>query len=510
MWIIETVLDNEIRHNSRLKNFLRAAALTTGLTLGAIFPSYGQHNVHIKTNTLDQSAQGTPIAGAVISKDQGDVVKVTDANGDAMLTNVNGTMSIKAIHPDYKQFEQTFTINSDTTLYFAMPKNIRIGNWGIDTLRVDWYKNTFQAATNDDTDPSHWKQIAPINNRLKPGQYSYADSLLVVDAINNLESGTGYDLIKLIPNTASKDTTYTIELNSFTNFSSISTNINMQICKGYSQITTTNEMKRIIHEITQQFDMWPYPGNNVPAPGSVMDPAVQTMTDPKKWDFDYIALTFDQSYRKKNGKQNLFLSQMSEYVALGNVGLVSITSPVNGATDLDTLLNILGSKDANAMWYDFKIATDAAGNNVFIAQNDVDRPRINVDLEPGKTYFLFERARNGTSTGLWSGGNKITTKALLTTGVENIILGHDLLIYPNPTTHDITVEYYLLRQSKINICLYNIGGKKMTCYSFKESSGLQSHTIDLTCIGNGIYILKLVTLDSGQERLIKALKFIKN
>ena len=491
----------------KIKHITLLACL--GIGLGTILPSYGQHNVHIKTNTLDQSVQGTPIAGAVISKDQGDVVKVTDVNGDAILTNVDGTMSIKAMHPDYKQFTQTFNITSDTTLYFAMPKNIRLGPWGTDTLNVTWYKNTFRNTLTSDSDPRRWKQVAPINNRLKPGQYSYADSLLVVDAINTLESGTGYDLITLVPSSASKDTTYTIELNSYTNFSNIGYNNNI-ISAGNSKIMSTTEKKDIIHEIDNQWEMKPYPGNNVPTPGSVMDPDVGTMTDPNKMDFDHIALTFDQSYRKKNGKQNLFLSQMSEYFALGNVGLVSISNPVNGATDLDTLLNILGTKDANAMWYDFKITTDAAGNNVFIAQNGVDRPRINVALEPGKTYFLFEIARNGTSTGSWPSPIQISTKALIITYEEDILFGSNTIVYPNPTSKDITIKYYLLQGAIINIFLYNYSGKELTHDTFAESSGSHSHTIDLTSIGKGTYFLKLVTHDSGRTILLKTIKFIKD
>ncbi len=394
---------------SQLRNLFKSTALSVGMALVSILPSYGQHNVHIKTNTLDQSASGAPIAGVVISKDKGDVVTITDANGEATLTNVDGTMSIKALHQDYKQFEQTFNITSDTTLYFAMPKNIRIGPWGTDTLNVEWYKNTFQMATYKD--PPRWKQVNPITNRLAPGQYLPEDSLLVVDAINILEAGTGYDLITLVPSSVTKDTTYTIELNSYTNFSYIGYDINYITFAGNSKITTTDKTKYVIHEINNQFGMRPYPGNNVPGPGSVMDPTSQTMTDPMKWDFDHIALTMDESHRKKNGKQNLFLSNMTEYVALSNVEIMSIISPLNNAVDVDTLLNIVGIKDSNAVWYDYKITSDIEGNNVFLTQNGVDRPRLIVDLEPEKTYFLFERARNNTSTGIWSTPIQVTTKA---------------------------------------------------------------------------------------------------
>jgi hypothetical protein len=187
-----------------------------------------------------------------------------------------------------------------------------------------------------------------------------------------------------------------------------------------------------------------------------------------------------------------------------------LVTPANNSVDLDTLLSIIGTKDANAIWYDYKLASDIAGNVIVHSQNGVDRPGINVDLEPGKTYYIFERAKNNTSTGSWSGGNKITTKALTTTGIADIILGDDLLIYPNPTTQDITVEYYLLRQSKINVCLYNLDGKELIGQEFEDPPGSQSHRINLKSIGKGIFILKIETLCDGKSRHLKALKIIKN
>jgi hypothetical protein len=97
-----------------------------------------------------------------------------------------------------------------------------------------------------------------------------------------------------------------------------------------------------------------------------------------------------------------------------------------------------------------------------------------------------------------------------TTGIENIFQGGDFLIYPNPTNYDITLEYYLLQNLKINIYLYNMDGKKLICQSFDKTSGSQSRSINLTLIGKGIFILKLVTLDAGKERLIKTFKLIRN
>jgi len=104
--------------------------------------------------------------------------------------------------------------------------------------------------------------------------------------------------------------------------------------------------------------------------------------------------------------------------------------------------------------------------------------------------------------------NNQTPKA--TTGIEDIIIQGDLLIYPNPANQDITIEYYLLQNLEINICLYSLDGKKTICQSYEKSTGSQIHRINLSSFEKGIFIIKLMTRDSGKERLIKTFKLIRN
>jgi hypothetical protein len=491
---------------SSLETIIKSARnIAAGIALSAvsILSANAQYNVHVKAASLDKTPSGTPIAGAVISKDQGDVVKVSDANGDAVLTNVGGSMSIKASHPDYKQFEQTFNISSDTTIYFAMPKTIRLGPWGTDNLNADWWKYIYSCSATQD--PLHWKQIIPVNVRIEGA--SVADSLNIVAAMDMMKNSSGYDLFKIVSPTASKDTTYTIYMNTGPNTSTLIPDINLIAYKGWSKITGA-DITLITHEIVKSQYGWPT--GLIPRPLTNAEPSTPDRPPWQPLDGSYLSLKLEQDFRKKGGKQSLMIFNMQNYVALGNVGVVPIVFPANNAVDVDTLLSILGTKDVNTTsGYDFKITSDALGNNIVISQNGVDRPRIsNVDLEPGKDYYIWERA-NGNNVGSWGTPNKISTKSLLTTYKREILLGSGTTVYPNPTSKDITVKYYLLQGSIINISLYNYTGKKLTCDSFAESTGLQSHRIDLTYFGKGIYILKLVTCDSGQERLIKTFKLIK-
>jgi hypothetical protein len=98
---LENITDNEIKHDSRLKRFVKNTLLYGGMLLAGAFISQealAQYNVQVRARLLDKTEQGSPIPNAVISKDDGDVVKLTDVNGDATLTNVGGQMDIKISH----------------------------------------------------------------------------------------------------------------------------------------------------------------------------------------------------------------------------------------------------------------------------------------------------------------------------------------------------------------------------------------------------------------------------
>jgi hypothetical protein len=405
---LENITNTEIRHNSRFKNFLRKTLLYGSMLLGAGAISQealAQYNVTIHARSLDKTAEGSAISGAVISKDGGDVVKVTGANGDVVLTDVGGPITIKLSQQDYLTFSQSFNITSDTELWFATPAHYRSGTFGTNVETVAEYFKDIYVEAGPTHDPIRWSQIIPVPMQIVNA--TKLDSTNIMAAANTMEQSTGYNLFNFV-SSAGTDPTYIIYMHAGTDASDISSDVAGISLGGYSNITNSDPIK-ITHEIATSQDNWPT--SAIPIPTNA-DPAVQTRPPWQPIDGSYLSLKIEQDFRKKNNKQSLMIGLMQNYIALGNVGTVPVVSPVNNSIDLDTLLTITGTKDANAIWYDYKITSDPAGNAILISQTDLDRPRINVDLEPGKTYYIFERARNSTSTGAWSAADKITTKSL--------------------------------------------------------------------------------------------------
>jgi hypothetical protein len=130
-------------------------------------------------------------------------------------------------------------------------------------------------------------------------------------------------------------------------------------------------------------------------------------------------------------------------------------------------------------------------------------------LQPDSEYTITAVVTDGSK--ITSANNSKTFKtAKATNGIEDLVIGGDFRIYPNPVYQDITVEYYLLQNLEITISLYNLEGKKMICQSYTKTTGSQSHKINLTSIVKGIYIISIETFNTGQTRRIKDLKIIKN
>lgn len=88
-----------------------------------------------------------------------------------------------------------------------------------------------------------------------------------------------------------------------------------------------------------------------------------------------------------------------------------------------------------------------------------------------------------------------------TLGLENTTLENDVLIYPNPTSKDITISYSG-NQQLVSVKVVDLNGKIVRLHKF--DSGFQN-TINLSNLSSGMYFLQI---SSQTESLIK--KLIKN
>ena len=393
----------------KLKKFLKKTALTTlvagALTLGAVGSSNAQnYDMNFNVRKL-QHGQGPFVSGVKVDIDNGSYIGFTNASGVANIPQIpSGNHTVKVSKQGYIQFTQNnYQLNANTSFDACILPKTQIGPWGTNEFDVAKYKATFTISTGGygNRDPPQWAQIAPIENRISNA--NAADSLLVQQAISQLETMSGYDLITI--DNYPEESSYTINMNSNTNFSTFGTDEFGTIFVGYSNITTTNQKKRVIHEIVKQFDMNPLSYYIYP---SVMDPDVGTMTELQPWDANHIAVTFDEHYAKQRGEQDLFIGNMEEFTNPTTPNPTVITLPVNNATNLGTAVNTIWNNISGTDKYHVDIATNATFTNM-VYDLYVLRKDTTINLSENTTYFERVRTENTAGVSSWSPTVTFTT-----------------------------------------------------------------------------------------------------
>lgn len=87
-------------------------------------------------------------------------------------------------------------------------------------------------------------------------------------------------------------------------------------------------------------------------------------------------------------------------------------------------------------------------------------------------------------------------------GIEDNQLDRSLSVYPNPSTGRVTVEYTLEQGAAVNVTVTDLVGKTVMQQSLRTASGVQTETIDLGNLSNGMYLLKLDAGDRQATRTI--------
>jgi len=409
-----------------LEQTIKSIVKATPYSLAFLSPVFAYQGVDAQSNDINfkvkelTNGTGADIANTrIIITDETNntqFIGFSDSNGQTTINQVpygNYTINMSKDENFLQLTQKNYVLNTNQTFNASIPKKIRTGPWGTDTLKVDWYNAVFQSigTTGLNSDPSKWDHIKPIYNKLAPGT-PQTDSLLVVTAITDLKNKTGYDLIKLVPN-ASADTSYVIYMNSAAAASFISTDANRTILNGWSKITPTTATKKIIHEITQQFDM--YPLNDPALYPSVMDQNISTMTDPQKWDYDHIALTFDQHTAKARGEQDFFLGNLLEFVPKTLPSSTNNILPANNSIGLPSAVENKWNPIANADNYRLQISKNSSFTDLII-DKAVYRNDTTITLPEGTQCYERIRVINSIGNSSWSIPITFTTKKVVMPG----------------------------------------------------------------------------------------------
>ena len=92
--------------------------------------------------------------------------------------------------------------------------------------------------------------------------------------------------------------------------------------------------------------------------------------------------------------------------------------------------------------------------------------------------------------------NTTTTSCFNHTLLEDFLL-EELLVYPNPTDSDITIEFESLSSDEIKIGIYNSLGQEILNREISSFSGEFKEKINLEDYSEGVYIINIIS-NTGQ------------
>jgi len=173
------------------------------------------------------------------------------------------------------------------------------------------------------------------------------------------------------------------------------------------------------------------------------------------------------------------------------INTVLLTNPVNGDTAAGILPLFVWNEVVGVYNYELQIFNNDLTYTDTVFVDSASSFKSYKPLEIGKEYSWKARAmKNGEITN-WSETWDFYTE--LPEGINDLLLTEDIHIYPNPSTGKLNIELMVTEQTDIQFSLTDLTGKLLIKGVYTLGQGLNTKTIDLQKLNNGIYILKLQT-----------------
>lgn len=184
--------------------------------------------------------------------------------------------------------------------------------------------------------------------------------------------------------------------------------------------------------------------------------------------------------RSRNSDGNEFYDWSEIWTFTTNQGLPApvLTSPVDGATELNENVTLRWNKDDNALSYRVELSTDSTFSGSFAKTVNVASASFN-EVRAERTYYWRVRINAQGITSSWSPKWHFTTAK---TGSIATPEADHITAYPNPSTDYIILSGFEGKPTKIE--LLSTSGALLQTYT---NEGRTSMTIAVNHLANGTY-----------------------
>ncbi|MEL6191848.1 MAG: T9SS type A sorting domain-containing protein [Bacteroidota bacterium] len=203
-------------------------------------------------------------------------------------------------------------------------------------------------------------------------------------------------------------------------------------------------------------------------------------------------------------KFNLLPTTFGDYEATACLNLASIT---------DIFIEDVGDTEAYVTWEDSNPAGIFYAAEVRVEGIDwiplyvnQDEKEIDfLDLLPGTTYEFRIGVLCGNKT-LYSDIQKFTTTGIATSNDPLAETGGILSLYPNPAQEQMILEYVHEGGGDISMAIMDLQGRVLEENDRRVQAGVNRISILLDDIPQGIYLLEVISEESGERGVSKFVK----
>ena len=194
-----------------------------------------------------------------------------------------------------------------------------------------------------------------------------------------------------------------------------------------------------------------------------------------------------------NGSQNINIEE--------NGGVATITATatrdVNPAFPVVVSLSAGGTASAS----DYTLSS----NNITIASGKSGTATVtalhDLDVEPVEKFIIdISSVSNGSESGTQQVTVTITDDDDTVAGIEDLVSGKAISIYPNPTSGIFTIKFNDTWKGNVDLRVLGIFGRAQYQRNIDNASGQVEHEVDISNKTDGIFVLELV---QGDKRVIR-------
>jgi len=177
-------------------------------------------------------------------------------------------------------------------------------------------------------------------------------------------------------------------------------------------------------------------------------------------------------------------------------GVVTLTSPTNGANDVEGMPSLAWNAATVADTYDVQVATDAGFTALHTDLTGVAATQTGVGPLTGMTtYYWRVRGVNLQGSGVWSAGWMFITAENV--AIERIEGGVPVSFelyqnYPNPFNPSTTIQFDVPEASAVRLSVYDALGREVAVLADRQfGPGRYQFSWDATGVESGLYIYRL-------------------